>query len=153
MCNKSDTLANSVGYCICLENGKKATFEQCIEIKSALHTITFNFFSTKQTHIFFLGDLLIILDFISKQASKLKTVFYPPTTHGKIESECLDEFCVLSYLPYKKLLRKYMTKFLVYKMDMKTTDNYYKVVVINNFELLLMYDFFMIHGLCIGNYD
>jgi len=153
MCNKSDILVNGVGFCICLENGKKATLEQCIEIKSAINTISNTYFFTKQTHILFLGDLLIIFDFISKQASKLKTVFYSPTNHGKIESECLDEFCVLSYLPYKKLLRKYMTKFLVYKMDMTTTDTYYKVVIINNFELLLMYDFFMIHGLCIGNYD
>ena len=153
MCNESNILANGLGYCICLENGKKATFEQCIEIKSAINTITINYFSTKQTHILFLGDLLVILDFISKQALKLKTIFYSPTTHGKIESECLDEFCILLYLPYKKLLRKYMTKFLVYKMGMETADNYYKVVIINNFELLLMYDFFMIHGLCIGNYN
>ena len=35
---------------------------------------------------------------------------------------------------------------------MKTNEKYYKLVYISEYYLLLLFDFFMIHGKCIGNY-
>jgi len=135
-------------YCVCLENGKKATPSQCNEIQLALNTIKYP--TPHKIHMYFLGDLLIILDFLSRQAQHIKS--WLPCTHGLLETECLYLFCQSLGPQIQIFLRKYMTKFLIYKLQMKTDEKYYKLVYISEYYLFLLFDFFMIHGKCIGNY-